>query len=414
MENLHKKIGLALFVYIRPDTTQSVIESIRENEFDEIYVFQDGLKKEADREKWNEVNSIIKKIDFAKVHFIEAIKNKGLANSIIEGVGYVLEKYERVIALEDDIVLAKQYKEYMEICFDTYEKNKRVMCVAGGDAGHFIPDDYSYDIFFSHRMFSQAWGTWRDRWKMYRRDLNLVADVLSNESSREILYKAGGDILPIAEAQLRGECDSWAIFWVLMQIKYAGVCALPCKELASDIGHSGGGTNSKDLTYRFDVTLSTERIDQWNIPKAIIMNEEIIESIRKKLTWPTLLVKYKYYYSLLTSWINLINKGESIQSLFIDRKINSIYIYGAGKIAHLLISQIEEVLQIKGIIVEYRDTDCFDNYPLYDVKDDLNLEDEIVIITTGYDKNYVNELLAEKLNAKNILDVMDIVKIGKV
>ena len=41
-------IGLALFVYKRPKETKQVIDSIERNHFEKIYVFQDGLKDEAE------------------------------------------------------------------------------------------------------------------------------------------------------------------------------------------------------------------------------------------------------------------------------------------------------------------------------------------------------------------------------
>jgi len=37
-------IGLALFAYCRPELLRRVIESIRNNNFKKLYIFQDGLK----------------------------------------------------------------------------------------------------------------------------------------------------------------------------------------------------------------------------------------------------------------------------------------------------------------------------------------------------------------------------------
>ena len=65
--------GLALFVYKRPEHTRKVIESIRKNNFHKIYVFQDGLRDEKDRKKWEEVSKLIKSITFAEteIHISE-------------------------------------------------------------------------------------------------------------------------------------------------------------------------------------------------------------------------------------------------------------------------------------------------------------------------------------------------------
>lgn len=154
-------IGLALFVYKRPKETKQVIDSIERNHFEKIYVFQDGLKDEADRENWESVSELVKKISFAETEIHISKKNKGLANSIIDGMNYVFERHEMAIALEDDIVLSYAYKDLAETLFEKYGENKKVMAICGGGVGTVIPEGYEYDIYFNYRMSSVAFGTWR-------------------------------------------------------------------------------------------------------------------------------------------------------------------------------------------------------------------------------------------------------------
>ena len=107
-------IGLALFVYIRPEHTRKVMESIKRNGFDKIYIFQDGLRKEEDRENWEKVSALVKSMDLIEAEIHISKKNKGLANSIMEGMDYVFQRHEMAVALEDDVVLADGYKGLME------------------------------------------------------------------------------------------------------------------------------------------------------------------------------------------------------------------------------------------------------------------------------------------------------------
>ena len=59
--------GLAFFVYKRPEHTQAVINSIVQNTFKHIYIFQDGLRDEKDRNAWEEVSPIARGGLFGKM-----------------------------------------------------------------------------------------------------------------------------------------------------------------------------------------------------------------------------------------------------------------------------------------------------------------------------------------------------------
>src|SRR5207237_899676 len=73
-----------------------------------LFIYADAPSDHATQEqlaKISEVRSIIRERMWCKeVHIVESEKNKGLANSIIEGVSDVVNRYGKVIVLEDDIV----------------------------------------------------------------------------------------------------------------------------------------------------------------------------------------------------------------------------------------------------------------------------------------------------------------------
>ena len=84
---------IVLFVYNRPWHTRQTLESLANNELaDEstLYIYADGPKPNASdeqKEKISEVRQIIREKQWCKdVQIIESSINKGLADSIIEGV----------------------------------------------------------------------------------------------------------------------------------------------------------------------------------------------------------------------------------------------------------------------------------------------------------------------------------------
>ena len=107
---------VVLFVYNRLDHTMSVIESLSKNflaKETELYVFADAAKTEKGIEKVDAVREYINqdewKENFKNVIVELAEKNKGLAKSIIQGVSRIIEKYGKVIVLEDDLILSPYF-----------------------------------------------------------------------------------------------------------------------------------------------------------------------------------------------------------------------------------------------------------------------------------------------------------------
>ena len=118
---------IALFVYNRPDHTQQTIVSLQKNTLaknSNLYIFSDGPKTEKDIPKVNEVRQFLKNINgFKSVTVIERKSNWGLAKSIIEGVSEIINLYERVIVLEDDIVTSNTFLSFMNGALNFYYNN---------------------------------------------------------------------------------------------------------------------------------------------------------------------------------------------------------------------------------------------------------------------------------------------------
>lgn len=97
-----------------------------------LFIFSDGVKHPQADTAVKEVRNILHRPwPFLSIHYSESSVNRGLAKSIIEGVGKVLEQYEQVIVLEDDLVLSADFLEYMEQSLLTYRNDNRIWSISG-------------------------------------------------------------------------------------------------------------------------------------------------------------------------------------------------------------------------------------------------------------------------------------------
>ena len=160
MQNL---APIALFVYNRPQHTERTIKFLQQNLLaadSRLYIFSDGAKTQADEDKVNEVRSFIKSVEgFKSVKVIESKSNKGLANSIIEGVTQLNQNYGQVIVFEDDLVSSPHTLTYFNEALNRYREEEKVMHI--GAYMYHLQEQNLPESFFYRAATSWGWATWQ-------------------------------------------------------------------------------------------------------------------------------------------------------------------------------------------------------------------------------------------------------------
>lgn len=279
--------GIALFVYDRPEHTMQSLDALKKNNINKLYIFADGPKRNSSLEKINQVKDIIKSMDWCETEIIENEKNKGLANSIVDGVNHVLQKHERIIVLEDDCVPSEDFVDFMNACFNKYEKNDQVMSVTGYAPPINVPVDYPYDIYFSYRSSSWGWGTWKRAWKHYNRNPEILQEIDSSRDLRTKVDRAGKDLYPMLKAQFKGKLDSWSIFWSLNIIKEDGLCINPVESRIINIGNDGTGVHCKSNN-RYNVDMHERTNTNIIFPDSTQPNKYIAQAYQEFMNGPLL------------------------------------------------------------------------------------------------------------------------------
>ena len=218
------------------------------------------------------VRKYLKSIDgFKKINIIEAEKNRGLAKSVISGVTDIINKYGKVIVLEDDLVTSKYFLKYMNEALTIFKEREDIWSISGYGPNINIPTDYKDDIYITKRGSSWGWATWKDRWELV--DWK-VSDYNIFKSNREMIQEfnlSGKDLAPMLDDQIAGRIDSWAIRWVYSQFRNNMYTVYPIKSLVKNIGNDLSGTHTTTTTH-FNVKLGEKEI---NLNKNIKYNKGI-------------------------------------------------------------------------------------------------------------------------------------------
>jgi len=242
---------VVLFVYNRLDHTMSVIDSLSKNflaKDTDLYVFADAAKTEKGIEKVNVVREYISqnewKENFKSVTIELAEKNKGLAKSVIQGVTGIIEKYGKVIVVEDDLILSPYFLDYMNDALEYYRGDAKIWSISGYSFPMKSLQRYPHDVFYSYRGCSWGWATWYDRWKNVDWNVSEYDKFICDEAWMKRFNRGGVDLTNMLKMQMEGKIDSWAIRWCFAQSNQDMYTVYPKISYLENAGCDGSGTHS--------------------------------------------------------------------------------------------------------------------------------------------------------------------------
>jgi len=235
---------VALFTYNRPWHTQQTLDALKKNllaENTNLFIFSDGPKNAGDTTKVNEVRSITRSISgFKGIEFVEKERNNGLSKSIVSGVSEIIDRFGRVIVLEDDMVTNPFFLTYMNQALETYAENPKVACIHAW----VYPIDGLPDYFFLKGADCWGWATWKRAWKFYESDgKKLLSELRKLNLEKDANFNNSYDFSRMLINQVYGVSDSWAIRWYISAFLNDMLCLYPGKPFLQNIGLDSSGTN---------------------------------------------------------------------------------------------------------------------------------------------------------------------------
>ena len=236
---------ILLFVYNRPEHVRRNIQALLKNELaaeSELFIYSDAAKDETSQAAVKEVRAFIRSIQgFKKITITERAENWGLARSIIDGVTTQINRYGRVIVLEDDLVVAPHFLQFMNDALETYRDEERVGHIKACDFTH---DPSLPDTFLIKWTGSWGWGTWDRAWKHFNADGKaLLTELESRKLTYTFDFNGKYGYTRMLRRQIEGKNNSWAIRWNA-SLFLKGILSLNVgKSLVQNEGFDGSGTN---------------------------------------------------------------------------------------------------------------------------------------------------------------------------
>ncbi|MCK5460337.1 glycosyltransferase [Candidatus Parcubacteria bacterium] len=272
---------IILFTYNRPEHTKRTVKALQKNKLSkksELYIFSDAPKDQCAQKSVQNVRNYIKSIsNFKNITIIEREKNLGLAKSIISGVSEIINKHNKAIVLEDDLITSPFFLKYMNDALSLYVNDEQVMHISG----YFFPNNKKLpDTFFYNQTSCWGWATWKRAWQCFEPSAKKLYEEIKKKNLMKKFNLDGCN--EYFENQLilniNGKLKTWAIKWQASVFLKNGLCLHSNRSLVQNIGFDGSGINCSQNN-EYDTKLSDKTI---KIEKQILSENTQARKTAKK------------------------------------------------------------------------------------------------------------------------------------
>jgi hypothetical protein len=269
---------IAIFAFNRPESLRLMLDSLKKNPLfneSDIYIFIDGPRNEQDKILIAKVTTLAHTI--TDNVFVSDV-NKGLSASIISGITKVINKYGKVIVLEDDLRLMPGFLKYMNEGLDQNENDSKIFSICGYGLKIDKPINYIGDVYLGIRSSSWGWATWQDRWDSIDWDVADWDNLSSNRSLQHEFNKGGSDMYGMLRGYMTRQNNSWAIRYCYSQFKQGRYSIHPFLSFVDNDGYGENATNCRQKYSRFKVNLNHENNPTIKMPINLIVNYDILKA----------------------------------------------------------------------------------------------------------------------------------------
>ncbi|GAB3493675.1 glycosyltransferase [Spirosoma knui] len=291
-----------LFAFKRPNELKATLDALRANHLapeSDLYVFVDAPKRPEDAPKVAEVHKLLDDFSgFRTIHRTYAKSNIGCADSIIRGISSVLEQHPAAIIVEDDLITAPNFLDYMNQCLRTYASNQKVYSIAGYTFPFERPAGYTYDAYFVPRHSPWGWATWADRWQAIDWTISDYERFRADSRRQKAFMQGGSDLYGMLRKQMEGKIDAWDIRFCYNRFNANALTIYPAVSKVQNIGFGAEATHT-NIFNRYRTQLDSGLTREFQLPSIVETTDYYHQQTLRRYSVPTRIYnKLKTYAGL--------------------------------------------------------------------------------------------------------------------
>lgn len=187
----------------------------------------------------------------------------------------MVNKYGRVIVLEDDLESSPYMLKFFNEALSFYENEEKVMHIGA----YMFPIDAEGlpETFFFRLASSWGWATWKRAWQHFNPDIEMLHKQFDAEKIHAFSMERTENFWKIFQDFRVGKNSSWAVRWYASMFLRGGLALHPAISMVHNIGHDASGTHS-DASAMYKVKLAAQAVTKF--PSTIEEHEIAYERIK--------------------------------------------------------------------------------------------------------------------------------------
>ncbi len=261
MSSLSSFAPVLIVTYDRLTHLRKTITSLKNNtcaDKTDLFVASDYPRCEAESANVDAVRSYLETVEgFKSLNVFVRETNLGVVQNCGLAVQHIFDTYDRIIIMNDDLVTAPGYLQFINGAFEKYGTHKSVFSITGYCPPIEISKSYEQDAFFLPRMSAWGCGLTKERYESIRVISQVEFDEFAADRklSREFTKSGGKDLMAMLERVADGSLEAWDVCCMYTQFLKHQFTVYPSKSLVQNIGFDGTGLHCS-VSDRFDVELS--------------------------------------------------------------------------------------------------------------------------------------------------------------
>ena len=273
-----KKLApLVIFIYNRPDhIKKNLAKLIQCKGFNSspVIIYADGAKDEDDYAAVQKARQVVKDILGKNAEYHFQSKNIGLANSVIQGVTDTINRFDKVIVIEDDLIVTTNFLTYMNEALSRYKNNHTIYQISGYqfNVPELVMDSSAFFLPFTT---SWGWATWKRAWDDFITEAT-EWKALQQDKILQKKFNLDGkyDYYSMFLRQQNGKSDSWAIRWYWSVFIKKGITLYPPASLVKNVGFDGSGTHGRGRIKKVETEIPDAEKIKIKLPDTLTIDKK--------------------------------------------------------------------------------------------------------------------------------------------
>jgi len=258
---------IALSTYKRKEHLAATLSALAKNTLareSELFIFSDAPRP-GDEQAVKVIRQMIKSVTgFKKVWVVQRETNDRVANNR-GGMKFLLQEYGKMIFLEEDVVTAPAFLNFVNEGLIETKDSKEVFSICGYTPPVQLDTFTNGNVFACKRFSAWGFGMWSDRFE--RVELGQIDPNFLSVNQMWRLRSAGTDLRLLVNSMAKGELEALDVRVNFTMAREDLLVLCPTKSLVVNRGHDGTGTHC-DKTDYYETEIDDRTTVRWDFANA--------------------------------------------------------------------------------------------------------------------------------------------------